>query len=105
MTTEERLMSSIGISDRIEDVLEGLLFYNMKDVREQKLERVSDRWRMPEEPMQAAMSRMEKPGMAEQAETASGKKTVSEKIVAMPNLGNVFLDDDLLSEVRICQAM
>ena len=105
VTTEERLMSSIGISDRIEDVLEGLLFYSMKDIKEQKLERVSDRWRMPEEPMQAAMSRVEKPRKAEQAKTASGKKTVSEKIVSMPNLGNVFLDDDLLSEVRICQAM
>ena len=105
VTTEERLMSSISISDRIQDVLEGLLFYSMKDIKEQKLERVSDRWRMPEEPMQAAMSRVEKPRKAEQAKTASGKKTVSEKIVSMPNLGNVFLDDDLLSEVRICQAM
>ena len=104
-TTEEKLMRSVTTAERIADVMEGLLFYSMKDVREQKLERVSDRWRMPEEPMQAAMSRMEKPRKAEQAETASGKKTVSEKIVAMPNLGNVFLDDDLLSEVRICQAM
>ena len=30
---------------------------------------------------------------------------VETKILPMPNIKNVFLDDDLLSEVRICQAM
>ena len=33
------------------------------------------------------------------------KKKTSDKIVPMPNIQNLFLDDDLLSEVRICQAM
>ncbi len=88
-TTEERLLSSVCISDRIEDVLEGMLFYRIKDVKARKLQYVSER----------QAERIEK------AERVEKPRRIQNKVVVMPNLGNVFLDDDLLSEVRICQAM
>lgn len=91
-TTEERLLSSACISERIEDVLEGLLFYSMEAVRDCRLECVGE-W--------SSVEKMEVQPPTEVAEA----RIKTDKIVAMPNLGNVFLDDDLLSEVRICRAM
>lgn len=90
-TTEERLLSSVSISERIEDVLEGLLFYSMEAVRECKLEYVSE----------YGTSKTDSVKTVEKTEER--RKRVN--IVKMPNLGNVFLDDELLSEVRICQAI
>lgn len=87
-TTEERLLSSVSIPERIQDALEGMLFYSIEDVREQRLQIVSTK----EE---------KKPDIHMMPE----KKKTSDKIVPMPNIQNLFLDDDLLSEVRICQAM
>ena len=69
--------------------MEGMLFYRIKDVKARKLQYVSER----------QAERIEK------AESVEKPRRIQNKVVVMPNLGNVFLDDDLLSEVRICQAM
>lgn len=90
-TTEEKLLRSVTISERIEDGLEGLLFYSMKDVREQKLQVVTEKRTRPFAKTVLPEKKME--------------ETVQTKIMPLPNIKNVFLDDDLLSEVRICQAM
>ncbi len=90
-TTEEKLMRSVTTAERIANVMEGLLFYSMKAVKEQKLQIVADK-RMPVRVKHAAEKNEEAP-------------VVQTKILPMPNIKNVFLDDDLLSEVRICQAM
>lgn len=110
-TTEEKLLSSIQIRERIDDVLKGMLFYSMKDVREQKLQVVTDTARQNvdvDASDTSASSYRQVPkrksvGTAADAPARPGLHT--DKIVRMPNLHNVFLDDDLLSEVRICQAM
>lgn len=90
-TTEEKLLRSVSISERIEDGLEGLLFYSMKDVKEQKLQVVTEKRTRSFVKTVPSEKKME--------------ETVQTKIMPMPNIKNVFLDDDLLSEVRICQAM
>lgn len=85
-TTEEKLMNSEDIEDRIRDVMEGLLFYRVSDVQDNKLRTISERESAPEIPV-SMLERTEK------------------KVVSMPAIRNLFLDDNLLSEVRICQAM
>lgn len=84
-------MCSVTTAERITNVMEGLLFYSMKAVKEQKLQIVTDK-RMPVRVKHAAEKNEKAP-------------VVQTKILPMPNIKNVFLDDDLLSEVRICQAM
>ena len=90
-TTEEKLMRSVTTAERIADVMEGLLFYSMKAVKEQKLQFVTDK-----------RTTVRTKHVAERKEVTVSVET---KILPMPNIKNVFLDDDLLSEVRICQAM
>jgi hypothetical protein len=90
-TTEEKLMRSVTTAERIADVMEGLLFYSMKAVKEQKLQFVTDK-----------RTTVRTKHVAERKEVTA---LVETKILPMPNIKNVFLDDDLLSEVRICQAM
>lgn len=84
-------MRSVTTAERIADVMEGLLFYSMKAVKEQRLQFVTDK-RVP----------VQTKHVVERKEAAAPVET---KILPMPNIRNVFLDDDLLSEVRICQAM
>lgn len=84
-------MRSVTTAERIANVMEGLLFYSMKAVKEQKLQIVADK-RMPVRVKHAAEKNEKAP-------------VIQTKILPMPNIKNVFLDDDLLSEVRICQAM
>lgn len=90
-TTEEKLMRSVTTTERIADVMEGLLFYSMKAVKEQKLQIVTEKQKQIE--------------IFTEKRTAPVEKKESAKIMPMPNIKNVFLDDDLLSEVRICRAM
>lgn len=90
-TTEEKLMRSVTTAERIADVMEGLLFYSMKAVKEQKLQFVTDK-----------RTTVRTKHVVERKEVTA---LVETKILPMPNIKNVFLDDDLLSEVRICQAM
>lgn len=90
-TTEEKLMRSVTMTERIADVMEGLLFYSMKAVKEQKLQIVTEKQKRVE--------------ILPEKRTAPVEKKESAKIMPMPNIKNVFLDDDLLSEVRICRAM
>lgn len=90
-TTEEKLLRSVSISECIADVMEGLLFYSVKAVKEQKLQVVTERSACVEIP--------------KEVEDKKQKQDVQAKILPMPNIKNVFLDDDLLSEVRICRAM
>ena len=90
-TTEEKLMRSVTTAERIADVMEGLLFYSMKAVKEQKLQFVTDK-----------RTTVRTKHVAERKKVTAPVET---KILPMPNIKNVFLDDDLLSEVRICQAM
>ena len=63
----------------------------MKAVKEQKLQVVTER-----------STRVEIP---KEVDDKKQKQDVQAKILPMPNIKNVFLDDDLLSEVRICRAM
>lgn len=102
-TTEEKLMSSVRIRERIRDVLEGMLFYSVEDVRHQKLHIVTER----------VAFKSTQSGYADTDTVHGGGRrmavggTEQAQIVPMPRpgIGNLFLDDDLLSEVRICQAM
>lgn len=85
-TTEEKLLDSESLQERIGDVLEGLLFYSISDVMQNKLQCVSEN-----EPfIQILADDLEKP---------------EQKVVPMPKIRNLYLDDELLSEVRICQAI
>ena len=63
----------------------------MKAVKEQKLQFVTDK---------RTTVRTKQCGRAEGSDSFGGNEDLP-----MPNIKNVFLDDDLLSEVRICQAM
>lgn len=85
-TTEEKLLCSEHIDEKIRDVLEGILFYSVSDVMHNKLKSVSERKPMSDVPVY----------VQEKNDTT---------IVSMPTIQNLFLDDNLLSEVRICQAM
>lgn len=85
-TTEEKLLCSEHIDEKIRDVLEGILFYSVSDVMHNKLKSVSERKPVSDVPVYV-------------------QEINDTKIVSMPTIQNLFLDDNLLSEVRICQAM
>lgn len=93
-TTEEKLMRAVQIDERIRDVMEGILFYRISDVQHEKLRSISEK-----EPVVEIYEKKESD------RKTSEKKDSETKVVSMPVIRNLFLDDELLSEVRICQAM
>ncbi|MGN0368517.1 MAG: hypothetical protein ACI4EK_07030 [Wujia sp.] len=86
-TTEDRLLCQESIPYRIRDILEGLLFYSVEDIQKHLADSKERRQETKRYPT---------------AKVVRTKDRNTGRKLTMPNL---YLDDDLLSEVRICQAM